>query len=567
MLPHLACFETAWDDGLCWPNCNNQACGHNDCTWPQMATQCLHEEDLMMRDASTPPLHPNVALSIDGAGLPGLGPDKETSLHVYSISLSYRLTWHDARLANSPCASTLEGMLSSTDGTEPSIYRRRFWVPDVKALNGIKGSNDAAGTGTVLIDAVGNANASFTRLQHFEQNFDFTYYPFDHHEIRLEMQVPTSILSCEVMADCLEEQALRDLLPLASPWRRAQAPIRAEPLCPGGHSGCDASRCVVLIPIVRDAQVFIFQRLIPQVVICQGAMLALKMNPLNPPLVGARFSVLVFAMVLVTLKSSDASADLGKLNTLVWVDILRLLQFFILLVALLASSAVHYYIRQDEQAFALHIDSIAQTMLPLVLYPFYIICLLLAGFQHVTLAAVLGIVGTLVMGTMSFVLVLRGADQLAARQHEVASQLATADLSDESNVPLLREAFDLFNVEPGDNGLDRKELNTLFVELFPHLKRSQRVDLVKQMNLEMNVVLFDDFVYAMQTHYPTLKREHFGGAHASKAKSNSLISSMFSVRMSRKSRATVAVASYAPAAAGGVDTEDDGNNAGAKVAP
>ena len=132
MLPHLACFETAWDDGLCWPNCNNQACGHNDCTWPQMATQCLHEEDLMMRDASTPPLHPNVALSIDGAGLPGLGPDKETSLHVYSISLSYRLTWHDARLANSPCASTLEGMLSSTDGTEPSIYRRRFWVPDVK---------------------------------------------------------------------------------------------------------------------------------------------------------------------------------------------------------------------------------------------------------------------------------------------------------------------------------------------------------------------------------------------------------------------------------------------------
>ena len=143
----------------------------------------------------------------------------------------------------------------------------------MKALNGIKGSNDAAGTGTVLIDAVGNANASFTRLQHFEQNFDF-YYPFDHHEIRLEMQVPTSILSCEVMADCLEEQALRDLLPLASPWRRAQAPIRAEPLCPGGHSGCDASRCVVLIPIVRDAQVFIFQRLIPQVVICQGAMLA-----------------------------------------------------------------------------------------------------------------------------------------------------------------------------------------------------------------------------------------------------------------------------------------------------
>ena len=50
-----ACMQAFWSDGKCDPQCNNLACGYNDCTNAQATEKCISEQERNGVDLSTPP--------------------------------------------------------------------------------------------------------------------------------------------------------------------------------------------------------------------------------------------------------------------------------------------------------------------------------------------------------------------------------------------------------------------------------------------------------------------------------------------------------------------------------
>ena len=130
-------------------------------------------------------------------------------------------------------------------------------------------------------------------------------------------------------------------------------------------------------------QVFIIKELVPIMVIAYAPLLALWLNPSQAPLLAARCSVHIFAMVLtptsphkvhssptpctlfarravltprvcacvrqvlVVLKAT-ADNGLGKLTYLIWADKFAIVQFGIILTGLIESIVVHVMLRLDR---------------------------------------------------------------------------------------------------------------------------------------------------------------------------------------------------------------------------
>ena len=196
---HHGCMESMYGDAVCDPNCNNRECGYDAgrCTQSQIRSVCMAEQDLGRTDYSTRP----EALGLLAGARDGsfrflnstLSPDTSTrvmglvpvalSLNFSPIRLVlqqdfnenyifaemvYTLQWADPRLARSPCAGALSGMLSldfeqglSDIAREAArAMRSKFWVPSLiagsDAVPGYRGIDESAdfslGTETILID-------------------------------------------------------------------------------------------------------------------------------------------------------------------------------------------------------------------------------------------------------------------------------------------------------------------------------------------------------------------------------------------------------------------------------
>ena len=197
------CMASMFGDTVCDPNCNNRECGYDAgaCTLSQIRSVCTAEQDLGRTDYSTKPLA--LGLLDDGDASDGsfrlLLPENNShtssasmlamgrvpiaiSLDLSPIRLvlqqdfnenyifaemRYTLQWADPRLARSPCAGALSGMLSldfeqglSDIAREAArAMRSKFWVPSlmqVFAVPGYRGIDASAdfhlGTETILID-------------------------------------------------------------------------------------------------------------------------------------------------------------------------------------------------------------------------------------------------------------------------------------------------------------------------------------------------------------------------------------------------------------------------------
>merc|ERR1719262_996338 len=99
-------------------------------------------------------------------------------------------------------------------------------------------------------------------------------------------------------------------------------------------------RCPLRLRVRRNNVVFVIKQLLPIIIIAEAPLLALWLNPTIPPLVGARCSIHIFAMVLVMIKSGQ-DLGLGILKGIIWTDEFALVQFFMILAGLFETIFVH----------------------------------------------------------------------------------------------------------------------------------------------------------------------------------------------------------------------------------
>ena len=144
-------------------------------------------------------------------------------------------------------------------------------------------------------------------------------YPFDSQTMRLELTVRDAILECEAVGASLAPAGEELLLPAATPWRLVKLEAHRRQ--------AREDQCTIEIELRRDAQVYMVQRLLPLILVGLGALLALNLDPVAPPLVGARCSVLIFAMVLISLKSST-DLGLGELTYTPYADLAQVFDRF-----------------------------------------------------------------------------------------------------------------------------------------------------------------------------------------------------------------------------------------------
>lgn len=535
--PSEACFEAMWNDGKCDANCNNLACGFNDCSPSQSIVGCMAAQEEMGMDLSVAPDDPTIGLTLRITN-PSISMDSARNKIVFKATVDYLIQWSDPRLPQSPCFDVL-GILLSRRASEPIGNRAKFWVPDLSAVNGIDGANDdvgssqvsvreattvailpsavAGGAGRRLASALplrtANLNATSTRLQKFEQQFDFTFYPFDDQKLVLDFSSggTGAILDCEEIARQLESLPAGSLVPAtSSAWALNGAPV-ATPM--GGRANATvrgASRCQIEVPVARNAIVFIVQRLIPLLVMGGSALMVLNIDPSAAPAPGARIGALLSTMVLISLKG-NGDLGLGQLTSLIWIDYLKIVQFLILLTAVLETSLVHHQIREGKKADAQRIDKICRIFMPLILYPYLVGCMLLVGMKYVLTGLYVLVVGVMLLFGYIFWLFKKGQRQRQQQRKRIVSAVgAMANPTDEANLPMLEEAFAFFDVD-NSGSIDAQELHRCMRMLYPKMTRLQVSKAVKAMDLSFPVI-FEDFAEALS--HVQARADSWGGGAA-----------------------------------------------------
>ena len=153
------------------------------------------------------------------------------------------------------------------------------------------------------------------RLHIFVKQPSFTYfsYPFDRQVAVLRLAVAgTRVLGCDAAnasqllpqlrlpSATLEEQ----LLSASSDWKLLGGTGALSVARPLGDDGLPiASQCEVRIAIRRNPTSYVAKELVPGAVVVLTGLLGLWLDPLQPPLVTGRCSLLIVAMLLVVQMS------------------------------------------------------------------------------------------------------------------------------------------------------------------------------------------------------------------------------------------------------------------------
>jgi len=227
--------------------------------------------------------------------------------------------------------------------------------------------------------------------------------------------------------------------------------------------------------------------------------MALQLNPTVPPMVGGRMSALIFAMVLVSLKSKGG-LGIGTPTYLVWTDYFRLGQFMLLILGLASTVTIHRLVRMGATETANRVDSATRLLIPFFLYPLFVFSMVLIGFEHDAAGYAFFCVGIFALVAGVLLYNARSKMAAAASRRTLVSSMQGKDMADEEHAGLLGQAFDLFDGDKS-GAIDAKELNSLFSQLFPKLNRKQRLGAIRDMQMSENSLLRDDFVESMQNFY------------------------------------------------------------------
>jgi hypothetical protein len=145
-------------------------------------------------------------------------------------------------------------------------------------------------------------------------------FAVDEQPINLQFQLPEGFNLSNCGANSLWLDGVppsTSILPATSAWRLASR-IRSHP-----GDADDLRECVVEIAAQRRWERFMLRRLLPDVLVVLGGLVALWLDPKAPPLVGGRCGLLVTATLLVSNKLSAGTEIDRGLHSVGWMDVVK----------------------------------------------------------------------------------------------------------------------------------------------------------------------------------------------------------------------------------------------------
>jgi len=533
-----ACLEFMYMDAGCWPQCNTAECGHRHCTSQAAILACLTLEDQQGRVYSSMPSDPFAQTGQDSKPLVTasfdigelrIGVDRLKGAGVQiDFNLKYNLSWRDDRMANSPCRAVLPAMLSSK-GSEPSQHLATYWRPKLaigtetepaRARSTMdsffKVSNLTETTATAMLDIREAVTVSF--------DFVYTFFPFDHQTIRLDLRLPTvRMYGCEALVDKVRAQEVTrkggsGILPGNAAWLWEH--------CGTSGGGCDPEKikkdvfldadflasvqaggnafsgdCPVLFKIRRNNNVFVIKQLVPTIIIAEAPLISLWLDPTVPPVVAGRASIHIFAMVLVVLRAS-ADLGLGILSSLIWTDEFSLVQFFVIFSGLMETIFVHCLLRFNHKILALSVDGVFRKLLPFVLFPCLVVGWILKGLQQTEafLAVIIG--GLSAFTCYSIFLTLRKTWNIEKNRQTMVKALKALKTDDVQKTltkdqmdKVMRMTFDTFDLDKSKK-LEKAEVRLILDAMYPNLNRQQVTAAMKA--VKADEIPYEDFAIVVE---------------------------------------------------------------------
>lgn len=524
-----ACMDYMLRNGQCNPQCNNRACGYDgfnstagefgECDARQITELCVPIMQESGNNYKQSAREMVFWLELNQFKFQATA----SGMMQVQTQMKSALQWQQPIVFQSECAPALSSMLSLSDSHSDEeaqqvvAYKEFINVPHLfphgqaskwpqglvksdyalrrsaRRLGGLTPPPTPASTeaSAICTDCVEYNETLDIRL---DQEWSFTYFPFDKQTVVLNFTTtqPTHLFGCDEMVRELREHAgtrLENILPADHSWLEGHGWPKIA------HSN-GTSWCMVEIKVRRNYVVFFVKNILVLVLIVQAALIALRLNPSAPPLVGARFGIQMTAMLVVALRTSyDLSPTLGSVTELMWLDGFYMFQFCTVLLALLESTAVHSLIRRGNESLAQRLDQVFRNLLPLVLYPICIIGLVLWAVipsPSVGMALlVLGVTAPLGIGIWR---VRRIYVRYLRKRRSLARRLVEADeteIDDRSDSPLIREAFQLFDHD-GSGDISPRELSTLLELMYPYMPKNHRKAALQLVG-DRDAIVFEDF--------------------------------------------------------------------------
>eukprot|EP00900_Chrysochromulina_parva_P022195 jgi/Chrpa1/4609/Chrysochromulina_OHIO_Genome00018962-RA len=518
------CLEFMYKDTTCWPQCNNAECQQNACTTEQAVSECLKNQIAQGIDYISKP----------GSSGTGSGPlvTGSFTLGEFRISvdkvkgagvqiefiLTYSLTWNDTRLLTSPCRKVLDTMLSSVASTE-SEHAKRFWRP--KLVLGTTETEPARER--KLLESLYSQNGAVATLRIREavmlaQDFQYRSFPFDRQTIPIHLRLPTvNLTGCDALVEQLrykETLSFTDsnrILPQSATWLWDS--------CGTAGGGCRAAdiendifldlallesrqdACPVVFKIKRNNDLFIIKQLIPSIVISEAPLLSLYMDATVPPLVGARASLHIIALLLVVTRA-NTDLGLGTLSSLIWTDEFALVQFFVILAGLVETIVVHALIRFGCKVLAVSVDGVFRVLLPFVLFPCLVVGFILKGVEQEALSLLVIVGGMLLFLSYSVARVLykdwqiqRNRKMMVKKLKALKMEINGSKLTDKEVDQIMRKTFDTFDLDKSKK-LEKAEVRLILDAMYPNLGRQQVATAMKA--VKSDEIVYEDFAIIVE---------------------------------------------------------------------
>ena len=432
-----------------------------------------------------------------------------TDLNVMSatVHFNYALSWRDPRINNATfgCSDLLLPHLVLT------MFGAARPTETTNVLFGLDEESATKEPGSVTMFVTAQAT-----LHLWE--WTYNYFPYDKHVIPLHFVVgqgaSVNLLGCEADLLTVHNHFERGIIDLhesaATHGLHIIDDAKAEQALIGGDGGpsspyqldhdTDAEwlkayqfefvegkkhTCALDIAIERKPQVFVVKSMAMDFLIAFAGLLALFIDFTIPPMLGGRAGVLMTSMLMTVNSSVRRDLGLGKLDYMVIVDYIGLLNTFILGLALLETLTVYTIHRNGGSTFAQNVD---QKIAPAALcsYLFYGAgFILLLATQNETAVAVYGlcvavaVTGAVVCGVM------RSHKHRFAAFDKMATEICEqpGGITD-SNV--LERAFKLFDAD-NSGTLEWDELTVLVRAVNRHNQRPFNKEILVGMLKDANL--------------------------------------------------------------------------------
>jgi hypothetical protein len=346
--------------GLCYEECNNRECLHNNgaCSLRARRERCESEQDLIKALLTpTPAYFDEATLTTQGSVGDGAVAPVAVGLELGELSLiqdtltgivsvtswPFHLTlrWQDSRLEASPCALVYSDLLVQSYTNVSTM----MWLPSVYMTSRDEQNNATISNSPGTFELASNASwiagdgptnpfsgAPYTKCHKcatqtvsgymsftLSPGWNFYYYPFDAQNVSFVLHVSGGDMST-TCADLLTPMGLqtagdaRRMLPATNEWKlfsnSVNETLLVEPLDRVG-------KCRVTLRLRRDGLVFSIKQLAVNAMITLCGLCALFLH--GKEYTGDRVALILIS-ALICSASFQTDLRLGNLQYLIWYD-------------------------------------------------------------------------------------------------------------------------------------------------------------------------------------------------------------------------------------------------------